>query len=218
MSSREIAALTGKQHKHVKRDIESMFKTLEINPSTFGRIYTDQRNREQTEFLLPRRECEILVTGYDVKRRSAVIDRWMALELASRRNTPVIPQTYAAALLEAGRLAQLAEERQRRLDEQSPKVRFVEKYCATNGSKTFRQVAKLLCIKEPEFRKFLADNKIMYRLNDGWAAYQCHITAGRFEVVAGVSGNKYNYTAHRFTAKGIEYVADKMAAKALGKQ
>ena len=80
MSSREIAELTGKQHGHVKRDIEDMLSKLEIDVSKFGYIYTDHKNRAQTEFLLPRRECEILITGYDVVRRAAVIDRWLELE------------------------------------------------------------------------------------------------------------------------------------------
>ncbi|HIB1651808.1 TPA: transcriptional regulator, partial [Salmonella enterica subsp. enterica serovar Muenchen] len=33
-----------------------------------------------SEFLLDRRHTEILITGYDVKRRAAVIDRWFSLE------------------------------------------------------------------------------------------------------------------------------------------
>ncbi len=39
MSSREIARLTGKQHKNVKRDIENMLGELEIDALSFGHIY-----------------------------------------------------------------------------------------------------------------------------------------------------------------------------------
>lgn len=80
MSSREIAELTGKRHQHIKRDIQSMCEQLGIDASSFGHIYLDNLNRQQTEYRLPRRKCEILVTGYDVVRRAAVIDRWLELE------------------------------------------------------------------------------------------------------------------------------------------
>ena len=46
MSSREIAELTGKQPKHVNRDILLMFKELDLDRSSFGRIYLDGLNRK----------------------------------------------------------------------------------------------------------------------------------------------------------------------------
>lgn len=51
MSSREIADLTGKEHKNVKRDIESMLSDLEEDALTFERIYFDSMNRQQTEYM-----------------------------------------------------------------------------------------------------------------------------------------------------------------------
>ena len=80
MSSLEISELVGKRHPDVKRDIEVMAAGLEIDVSKFAHIYKDAMNRQQTEYLLDRYHTEVLVTGYDVKRRAAVIKRWYDLE------------------------------------------------------------------------------------------------------------------------------------------
>ena len=39
MGSREIAELTGKEHRNVKRDCETMFSELEIDVLSFEHIY-----------------------------------------------------------------------------------------------------------------------------------------------------------------------------------
>ncbi|PHM39261.1 hypothetical protein Xmau_02865 [Xenorhabdus mauleonii] len=95
MSSREIAELTGKRHTDVIRDVWAMLEQLyELNKDDANlRHHKNQQvkivdgviavidNRGYvSEFLLDRRHTEILITGYDVKRRAAVIDRWFALE------------------------------------------------------------------------------------------------------------------------------------------
>jgi len=80
MSSREIAELTGKEHKNVKRDCALMLNELEIDTLRFERIYLDGMNRQQTEYVLDEELTLTLVTGYSVKLRNAVIKRWKQLE------------------------------------------------------------------------------------------------------------------------------------------
>lgn len=80
MSSREIAECTGKEHFHVKRDIENMMVELKEDVSKSGCIYLDKMNREQTEYLLDRKHTECLLTGYSAKARMRVIERWHELE------------------------------------------------------------------------------------------------------------------------------------------
>ena len=82
MSSIEIAELTGKEHRKVMRDIKNILEEAEIDTAKFGRIYLDSMNREQKEYLLPKLECDLVVSGYSVKYRMAIIKRWHELEAA----------------------------------------------------------------------------------------------------------------------------------------
>jgi phage regulator Rha-like protein len=94
MSSREIAKLTGKEHFHVKRDIEKLLKELSEDASKFGCIYTDRQNRSQTEYCLDRDHTDCLLTGYSAPLRMKVIKRWKELEAAQ-------PKAKDVAWLEA---------------------------------------------------------------------------------------------------------------------
>ena len=102
MSSRELATLTQKKHAHVMRDIRDMLETLGLEQNPF--LDFDQsgaKGRTVEFFRLPRRECEILVTGYDVTRRAAVIDRWLELEqeLRQQQRPAALPSAKELALM-----------------------------------------------------------------------------------------------------------------------
>jgi phage antirepressor YoqD-like protein len=137
------------------------------------------------------------------------------LEILKRMDKPKLPQTYAEALLEAGRLALENEKQAEQLRLAAPKVEFVEKYIdSSTGSLGFRKVAKLLKVNEKSFRAFLNDEKIMYKLGGDWVPYQNHIDAGRFEVKAGLAEHEessHAFTQSKFTAKGVEWVAGEYA-------
>lgn len=95
MSSKEIAELTGKSKSDIHVDIWNMLKQLHGIDKDDG-IFHHHKNQKVTiingvvacfdnrayvsEFQLDRRHTEILITGYDVVRRAAVIDRWFSLE------------------------------------------------------------------------------------------------------------------------------------------
>jgi len=79
LTSLEIAELTGKRHPDVQRDIKVQLEELG-DVSKFAHIYKDTRNRDQTMYILPKRECLILISGYSVKLRASIIDRLQFLE------------------------------------------------------------------------------------------------------------------------------------------
>lgn len=112
MSSREIAELTGKQHKHVLDDIRKMLDDLGQTSAEFSADLPDAYGRPQPAFKLPKRETLILVSGYSVELRARIVDRWQELEAAV--TVPVAIEdpavTRLAALRAAGLLSQAGAE------------------------------------------------------------------------------------------------------------
>jgi hypothetical protein len=103
MSSREIAELTGKEHKNVLADIRKMLDELGKAAADFSAVAhvpgPNGSNRKVEVYNLPKRETLILVSGYSVAMRAKIIDRWQELEAVA---APVLnlrdPLPIAAAV------------------------------------------------------------------------------------------------------------------------
>ncbi len=80
MTSREIAELTGKEHRHVMRDIREMLDVLKRDEPSFGRYYTAANGKPNPEYVLPKDLTLTLVTGYSAPLRHRIITRWQELE------------------------------------------------------------------------------------------------------------------------------------------
>ena len=205
MSSREIAELTGKQHKHVLTDIRNMLSSLNIESAVFTADYKDSKGRMYPCYNLPKRETLILVSGYSVAMRARIIDRWQELE---EKQTPATPKTYIEALeklLESEKEKLVLKEE---LKAAEPKVEFVNNYVDAKGNKTFRGLVKMLNVNEREFRNWLHDSKIMYRLNGAWMPYSEYLHKGYFEVKTGEKDGK-SYSLCYFTPKGEVWIVEK---------
>lgn len=164
-------------------------------------------------FRFPKREACLMAMSYSYELQAQVFDRMTAMEQhIAAQNQP----SYAIADPIKRAEKWIEEEKcrtslQAKVEEQAPKVAFVERYVEGKGNKTFREVAKILKIKENAFRDFLTDKKIMYKLNGEWMAYTPHTDAKRFYVVTGTSENGHAYTRCLFTPKGIEWLAGELA-------
>ena len=167
-------------------------------------------NNTRQIYVFPKREACLMAMSYSYELQAQVFDRMTAMEEALKK--PALNLDDPAFLRQAllGYTEKVIElEHQVQL--QAPKVAFVDKYVAGNGNKTFRQVAKLLQIKEYKFREFLESNRIMYKLNGEWTAYQNHVDAKRFHVKTGVSDSGHAFNHALFTPKGIEWIAGELA-------
>mgnify|MGYP000146103370 CR=1 FL=1 len=158
MTSHEIAELTGKRHDNVMADIRKMLSELGLDAPGFSGTYRTDRGNEYECFNLPKEETLCLVAGYSAALRMAIIKRWQELESQQR---PQIPQTYAAALLEAGRLALEVEQKNNLLAVQAPKVEFADRVAGDEKGVNIGNYARAVGIGQNVLFRALRDNRIL---------------------------------------------------------
>lgn len=214
MSSLEIAELTNTLHKDVLEKIRKILAECGIDSAEFSADWWDAARRKQPMFMLPRRECDLIISGYSAKYRLAIIDRWQELEASQQFN---IPTTLSGALRLASEQAETIEAQTLLIEQQKPAVEFVERYVESNDNKGFREVCKLLKANEARFKGFLISEKIMYRLDAVLMPFNKHMHAERFEVHASIAENGHSYLTAKFTPKGINWIAGLWAVHLLPK-
>ena len=198
MSSREIADLVQSKHSDVKRSAERLV-AAGVLTAPLAQFDFEHNGNVYQEYRFNKRDSLVVVARLSPEFTAAVVDRWQELE----ERIISVPQSLPEALRLAADLAEQKEQLTLQLAAAAPKVEFVDRYCSASGSLSFRQVAKLLKAKETEFRLFLIENDIMYRLGGALTPRHQHIDAGRFEVKTGTSTtSNHAFSQARFTAKG----------------
>ncbi len=183
MSSKEIAEITGKEHKSVMRDIRALSeKVTEKDGYKFVPIsIKDSYGREQPAYELGKKECLLLASGYDSILRAKIINRWEQLEIEHRDRFP-IPQTYSEALLLAANQAKQIEAQTKQLEEQKPKVEFFDQVTDSKDAIDMAACAKTLNmgIGRNRLFEFLRTKCILDRHN---LPYQRYVDLGYFRTI-----------------------------------
>jgi len=188
MSSREIAELAGKEHRHVLRDGEVMLKALDLPVEGYVQNWTHPQNGQTyRELALPKDLAITLVSGYDVKTRHKIVVRWQELETRKLQPAPAALSRLDLIQLALAAEQELQAERGQRLQlevvnaELAPKADAFDLIAASDGSVTFTQATKVLGIKMAVLTAWLNANRWAYRQNGSWVAYRPQIENGRLE-------------------------------------
>ena len=231
MNSLEIAQLLGTDHSNLKRSIGRLIgnKVIQLPP---------MEKVENKHSLSPNKWTDVYVfSGPEGKRDSIVVvaqncpeftarlvDRWQELEHkqqvpALNLNDPKqllgLLQNYAERTLELENKVVVQEEviaiTSQQLEEAAPKVEFVDKYVDASGLLGFREVAKMLSIKEAVLRDWLVSTGAMYKLGSKWAFKAVWLDTKRGE-------HKTSYDIYgravvdaKFTPKGFAYIAERIS-------
>lgn len=238
MSSREIAELCHKEHRHVLRDIRAYIgavlkmerginvKSLdwegEEGIELFGHTpiggvicryeINQQNNQNYPIYYLDKSATLTVVSGYNILLRKRIIDRWLELE-NQQKPTALLPQNYLQALE-----ALVEKEKQNQalaLENQTlkPKGDFVDRYIEVGTSKSLRETAKILKMPEKAMISRLIEDKALYRQSGNLLPYADKQQQGLFTVKTGITDHDHNYTQTRVTAKGMEWIAQRYASE-----
>lgn len=82
ITSREVAKLTGKQHRNVIRDIGKIYQNSDLSSDYIIKLssYISGTGKEYKQYVLNKEAILLLVTGYDTRLRACVISRLKELE------------------------------------------------------------------------------------------------------------------------------------------
>lgn len=212
MSSLEIAELTGKQHKHVLTDIRNMLNSLNIESAVFAADYKDSKGRTYQCYHLPKNETLCLVSGYSTQMRMAIIKRWQELEEANKNNGIFLPNfsdpvEAAIAWANEKRLSQMLEQK---IEEQKPKVEYVEKYVERNNTKNITATAKEIGISGRKLGEWLRKKDYAFKRTDKLVWKQQFIDEG-YGVMKQIVKNEFDTSQALLTASGDLFVKTEYA-------
>ena len=209
MSSREIADLVESRHDSVKRTIERLQDKglIQLTPMVEVKNHLGQ---VVTEYQLIKRDTYVVVAQLSPEFTARLVDRWQALE---NQQMPQIPQTLSEALRLAADQAEQIEKQNLLIEQQRPKVEFVQRYVEVGTTKSLRETAKILRVPERAMIDCLVGDGLLFRQSGNLLPYQKYHAKGLFDVKTGTTEYGHNYTQTRVTSKGIEYIASRYASE-----
>lgn len=209
MSSREIADLVESRHDSVKRTIERLQDKglIQLTPMVEVKNHLGQ---VVTEYQLIKRDSYVVVAQLSPEFTARLVDRWQELE---NKQMPQIPQTLSEALRLAADQAEQIERQNLLIEQQRPKVEFVQRYVEVGTTKSLRETAKILRVPERAMIDCLVGDGLLFRQSGNLLPYQKYHVKGLFDVKTGTTEYGHNYTQTRVTSKGIEYIASRYASE-----
>ena len=201
MGTREIAQLLNKEHSNIKISAERLHSKGVI--STLAVQGFEHNGNHYIEYLLSKRDSLILVAQNCPEFTAAVVDRWQELE---SKQTPAIPQSYAEALLEAGRLALENEKKDEQLRIAAPKVQFVDNFTQRESLQNASQVGQTLGMSAIRLNRALDEVGGVYNqsVKRGRVFCQAWIDGGYGKMIQ----NEIGYPQAMFTTTGVYRVTE----------
>ena len=202
MSSREIAILVESRHDSVKRTVSRLIESNIIQPTPLVGVKNEQ-GQTVSEYQISKRDSYIVVAQLSPQFTARLVDRWQELEQA---NQPAVPQTYAAALLEAGRLAQALEETSAKLIEAQPKVEYHDNVLDSTNGITTSEIASELGMSAQKLNKILAKKMVQKKVGGRWLLRAKHLNQGYDTEATYLDDGGNSRHAMKWTEKGRKFI------------
>ena len=208
ISSREVAEMMEiKEHSKMIRKIQQINEVL--NEAKIGLVeywfestYIDGKGETRKEYQVTKKGCEMLAHKSTGNKGILFTHKYMErFEQMENHIKQQVPQTYAQALLEAGRLALELEQKQKQIEVMEPKAIAYDKFMEADGTYTTTNACKMLGLKRNKVFEVLRDKGLVYK--NKTEATQKAIDRGLFKQVL-----KNGYPTMVITPKGLDYIKD----------
>lgn len=185
MSSLQIAEITEKRHDAVLRDIRNLLEQGVGAHNFVESSYNSSQNKELPCYILTKKGCLILASGYNALLRERIINRWEQLEIQHRNGDFQIPQTLSEALMLAAEqtkqlekaqaekqlLQEKTEQQEQVIQQQAESVRYLDRIQSSVSTYTATQVAKEFGWGPQTLNRKLHELKVQYKQNGQWLLY-----------------------------------------------
>ena len=215
MSSKEISELTNKTHKNVIRDIRDMLNKLDGSNLSHEQYQEVKDSRGYaSEILLGYDLTMLLVTGYNVNLRFAVIKRWKELETSQQpqQSSFIIPTTLSGALRLAAEQAEMIEHQKLVIENNKPIINAFDRIATAPDAYEISEAAKIIKIPPSILFDILSDMKWIYKCpgKTKWIAMQSAINSGYVTMSIKID-SQYDcdvvYSTVLVTTKGVTYLS-----------
>ena len=224
MSSLQIAEITEKRHDAVLRDIRGLLEQGVGAHNFVESSYKNVQNKELPCFILTKKGCLILASGYNALLREKIINRWEQLELEHRSGGFQIPQTLSEALLLAAQQTQELEEAQKQLElkeqtihaqegvikSQAPKVEYYDDVLSSTSTYTVTQIAKEFGWGAETLNRKLHEKGVQYKQNGQWLLYAKYQNKGYTKTITrihtGTTGTTHTSQLTVWTESGRQFI------------
>ncbi len=152
MTSREIADLTGKEHRNVLAVVRELAEGGVLKSSIPHDYKNEQNGQKYPEFLMDKRDSLVLVARLSPEFTAAMVDRWQELENKNHFN---IPQTFSEAL-------KLAAEQAEQLQIQAPMIAVYDALANRKGDVSTTVLSKQLGVTAFKLNAFLREHGIKW--------------------------------------------------------
>lgn len=171
-------------------------------------VVLNPNGTESIKFLLTVDQCMLIAMRESKAVRKSVLAKVRELE---SQQAPKIPQTYAAALIEAGRLALEVEKQAEQLAIAAPKVAFVDNCVERSTLLTASQVAQKHKMSAIKLNKFLDELGGVYNkgVKRGRVFCQPFIDKGYGEL----KQTELGHSQALFTTLGEQWINEKLISE-----